>query len=287
MEKDKNKTNDSREALKKSGTFMVSEIPRNDNNEKEPNNSEDLSNSTLRRNTIHQAYSNSKDEGMKKMKDSLIKDKEEEIPAKYLSNPIDFVNYMELQRQKEKMEVKAETFVLRKYENEKSLKFLISKPTPKEELSKSILQGKNKITVAIAHDNYLITGDIMGDIKLYSLQDQKLVDTLPCPPKINTKINALDIDDDGDYIFAGFSNGNIAVFELASKNCKLINNTAHSSPLINMKIVDKIDKKHFRIFSSDEDGNVLSYIIKGGILGFSTGKVEKLCEKEKFPTFLI
>ena len=287
MEKDKNKTNDSREALKKSGTFMVSEIPRNDNTEKEPNNSEDLSNSTLRRNTIHQAYSNSKDEGMKKMKDSLIKDKEEEIPAKYLSNPIDFVNYMELQRQKEKMEVKAETFVLRKYENEKSLKFLISKPTPKEELSKSILQGKNKITVARAHDNYLITGDIMGDIKLYSLQDQKLVDTLPCPPKINTKINALDIDDDGDYIFAGFSNGNIAVFELASKNCKLINNTAHSSPLINMKIVDKIDKKHFRIFSSDEDGNVLSYIIKGGILGFSTGKVEKLCEKEKFPIFLI
>ena len=136
MEKDKNKTNDSREALKKSGTFMVTEIPRNDNAEEEPNVSEDLSNSTLRRNTIHQAYSNSKDEGMKKMKDSLIKDKEEEIPAKYLSNPIDFVNYMELQRQKEKMEVKAETFVLRKYENEKNLKFLISKPTTKKELSK-------------------------------------------------------------------------------------------------------------------------------------------------------
>ena len=63
----------------------------------------------------------------------------------------------------------------------------------------------------------------MGDIKLYSLEEQKLVDTLPCPPKINKKINALDIDDDGDYIFAGFSNGNIAVFEYASKKCKLIN----------------------------------------------------------------
>ena len=287
MEKDKKNANDSTEALKKSSTFMTSEIPTNDDTEEKPNDSEDLSNTPLRRNTIYQTYSNSKDEGIKKIKDSLNKEKEEEIPAKYLSNPVDFVNYMELERQKEKMEVKAETFVLRKYENEKSLKFLISKPTPKEELSKSILQGNNKITVAIAHDNYLITGDIMGEIKLYSLKEQKLVDTLPCPLKINQQINALDIDDDGDYILVGFSNGNFALFELASKKYKLIKNTAHKSPLINMKIVDKIDKKIFRIFSSDEDGNVLSYIIKDGKNFFSNEKVEKLCEKEKFPIFLI
>ena len=288
MEKDKNNAKDSSEELKKSSTFMVSEIPKNDDPQKEePKDSENLSNTTLRRNTIYQAYSNSKDEGMKKMKDSLIKEKEEEIPDKYLSNPIDFVNYMELLRQKKKMEIKAETFVLKKYENEKSLKFLISKPIPMENLSQSILQGKNKITAAIAHDKNLITGDTMGDIKVYSLEDQKLIYTLPCPPKIKKQINALDIDKNGHYIFAGFSNGNIAFFELASQKCKLINNTAHTSPLLNIKIVEEIDKKTFRIFSSDEDGNVLSIIIKEGILHISTGKVETICEKEKFPIFLI
>jgi WD40 repeat protein len=194
---------------------------------------------------------------------------------------------MELLRQKKKMEIKAETFVLKKYENEKSLKFLISKPIPMENLSQSILQGKNKITAAIAHDKNLITGDTMGDIKVYSLEDQKLIYTLPCPPKIKKQINALDIDKNGHYIFAGFSNGNIAFFELASQKCKLINNTAHTSPLLNIKIVEEIDKKTFRIFSSDEDGNVLSIIIKEGILHISTGKVETICEKEKFPIFLI
>ena len=284
MEKDKKEKNNPREELKKSTTFMVSEIPNNNDPKEEPTESAEFLNNPLRRNTIYQSHTNSKDEGIKKIKKSLIKEKEEEIPAN-LSNPIEFVNYIELQRQKEKIEAKVETFVLKKFENEKNTKFLISKLNPQEELSKSLLQEKKKITAAIAHDNYLITGDINGNIKRYSLEDQKLVNTFPCPLKINKQINALDIDD--DYIFAGFSNGNIAIIEIETNKCKLIISTVHTTPLINMKIVDKIKKKSFKIFSSDEEGNVLSILINSGIFGLSTGKIEKLCEKEKFPTFLI
>ena len=136
------------------------------------------------------------------------------------------------------------------------MKFLLAELNPKEELSTLILD----ITSAITYGNVLITGDNIGNINIYSLKEQKLINILSCP--IKEKINALDIDDDGDYIFAGLSNGNIAIYGLSKDKYKLINISEYTKSLINMKIMDKFDSKTFRIISSDEDGNVFSITIK-------------------------
>ena len=186
-------------------------------------------------------------------------------------------NYLEYQEQKQRNEIKEEAFTLKKFEKENDLKFLISELNSKEELNAMILD----ITAAITYDKYLITGDIIGNINIYSLEEQKLINILT--PPIKKQINALDIDDDGVYIFAGLSNGNIVVYDLATDKCKLINLSEYTKSLINMKIVERIDSKTFRIISSDEEGNVLSIIITL----FSSPKVETICEKEKYPIILI
>ena len=194
-------------------------------------------------------------------------------------------NYLEYQKQKESNEIKGETFALKKFEKENNLKFLISELNPKEELTKLILDGKADITAAITFGNYLIVGDIMGSIFIYSLKELKLINILTCA--LEKQINALDIDDDGDYIFAGFSNGNIAVYDLVNNKRKLINIPEYIKSLINMKIVDRIDAKTFRIISSDEEGNVFSIIIKWYNSLFSTTNVETIYKIEKYPTSLI
>ena len=62
-------------------------------------------------------------------------EEEDVIPSKYLSNTIDFVNYIEYQLPKEKTKIKKNTFILRKFENEQKPKFSVSDLNPQEDLS--------------------------------------------------------------------------------------------------------------------------------------------------------
>lgn len=173
---------------------------------------------------------------------------EAEIPLKNLSNPIDFVNYIEYELPKQNIKIKKDTFILKKYENEQNIKFIVSELNPQEELSLLMLRGDADITAAVAYEDNIITGDIFGDIKFYSLKDKKLARTISCPIKKPTQINAIDLSDDGDYAFVGFNNGNVALYELTSNKCKLINNKAHTTACINVKFIQRIDKKTFKIF---------------------------------------
>ena len=212
---------------------------------------------------------------------------EDEIPSKYLSNPIDFVNYIEYQLPKEKTKIKKNTFILKKFENEQKPKFSVSELNPQEDLSLLMMRGDADITTAMAHDDNIITGDILGDIKFYSLKDKKLTRTLACPLKKRAQVNAIDLSDDGDFCFAGFTNGNIAVYELTTNKCKLVNTTAHKVACINVKFLERIEKTIFKIFSSDQEGNVYRITIKNGIFGFSTAKIEPFYVKKEYPTFIL
>ena len=212
---------------------------------------------------------------------------EDEIPSKYLSNPIDFVNYIEYQLPKEKTKIKKNTFILKKFENEQKPKFLVSELNPQEDLSLLIMRGDADITAMMAQEDNIITGDIYGDIKFYSLKDKKLIRTLPCPLKKRSQVNAIDLCDDGEYCFAGFDNGNVCLYELITNKCKLINTTLHKTACINLKCIERLEKNIFRIISSDAEGNVFDVIIKNGIFGFSTSKVETFLENKQYPTFLI
>ena len=212
---------------------------------------------------------------------------EDEIPSKYLSNPIDFVNYIEYQLPKEKTKLKKNTFILKKYENEKNTIINVSELNPQEELSLLMLRGDSDITAAMAHEDSIITGDILGDIKFYSLKDQKLTRTLPCPLKNRAQVNSIDLSDDGDYAFAGFANGNIAIYELITNKCKYINTTVHKTACTNVKLIERIDKKTFRLFTSDQEGNIIDMTIAGGLFGFSISKSVIFGVNKIHPPFIV
>ena len=147
--------------------------------------------------------------------------------------------------------------------------------------------GNENITVAMAYEDNIITGDILGDIKFYSLKDKKLTRSMPCPLKKRVRVNAIDISDHGDYLFVGYLNGNFVVFELVTNKCKLINATTLKTACINIKFVERVDKNIFKLLASDEEGNIFNITIKNGIFGFSTSNVEIFFQKQNYPTFLI
>ena len=211
-----------------------------------------------------------------------------EIPFKSLSDPIDFVNYIEYQLPKEKTKIKENTFVLKKYEINEKIKFEISEMLPQKELSEKIYRNDLDVTAAIAYEDNFITGDIMGQIKFFSLKDKKLIKTIQCPlKKGNSPISAIEISEEGDFAFAGFNNGNVAMYDLTSNKCKLIIYDAHKSVCINIKFLNRTEKKLFKIFSSDEEGLVRVITIKSGIFGYSVASIENINNKKGYPTFLI
>ena len=114
---------------------------------------------------------------------------EDEIPSKYLKSPIDFVNYIEYQLPKEKTKKKKNTFILKKFENLQKTKFSVSELNPQEDLSLLMMREDADITAAMAYEDNLITGDILGDIKFFSLKDKKITRTLSCPLKKRVQIN--------------------------------------------------------------------------------------------------
>jgi hypothetical protein len=116
---------------------------------------------------------------------------EAEIPQEHLSNPIDFVNYIEYELPKKNIKIKRDLFILKKYENEQNIKFIVSELNPQEELSLLMLRGDADITAAIAYEDNIITGDIFGDIKFYSLKDKKIGKnyTLPFKEAHSNKCN--------------------------------------------------------------------------------------------------
>ena len=214
-------------------------------------------------------------------------DDENEIPSKYLSNPLDFVNYIEYLLPQEKSNLKKNTFILKKYKNENKIKHPVCELNPQEDLSSLMMTGEADITSAIVHEDNIITGDILGDIKFYSLKDKKCTRTLSCPIKKRVQINAIDLSDEGDYLFAGFGNGNITLYELAHNKCKLKNDNIHKTACINLKYMERLEKKSFKLFTSDEEGNVFEIIIKDNLFGFYIPSI-RLCYKNKeLPTFLM
>ena len=116
---------------------------------------------------------------------------ENEIEQEYLNDPFKFVNYIEIQLPNQKKNRKKNTFILKKYETENNPKFNVSALNPQEELSSLMLEGGENISTAMAYEDNIITGDIFGNIKFYSLKDKK--QTRATLKKENERVNAIDI----------------------------------------------------------------------------------------------
>ena len=214
-----------------------------------------------------------------------------------IKNPIQLVNYLEIESFQNKKELKNE-FLLQQHKKNSGLKIGLIQSEKKEQISQLIFsKTKNhEITVFTIKDDYIILGDIFGEVKYYSISDKKEIRTLPCPfvSKIRKEVRCFDFSNDGDFIFVGYKNSNIAMFEVLQNKCKLLNETIHKkkntekeNPLINIKCYKNIKKNTFYLFSSDTSGNLCDTIIKDRMFLYTVKETRKLLYQENKPVFLI
>ena len=217
----------------------------------------------------------------------------DEIPLDKLSDPLDFIDYLEYEKPKKKSKTQKYLFLLKKFEEETKPTFSICDLAPQDELGQLVFREDKNFFGSMSFEDKIILSDNFGTCKFYSIKDKKLVRTLPNPNKNikNSKVYSMDINDDGDMAFLGYENGCIAIFELEKNKCRSIFNNIHKANVINLKIIEQTrqsKEKNFTLLSSDISGNVYLTYIKKGLLGIGySSKANLFCQNPKFPFHII
>ena len=180
------------------------------------------------------------------------------IPKKFLTNPIDFVDYLEFEHPKKRMEKIKKEFVLRKYEETNQTKFEISHINKDVELNKVIFPNNELITAIYFYDENIVTGNIYGQVKIFSLSDKKQLKlfSLLGESETNSYVTCIDISNDKRQILVGYTNGNIAFFEINSQKLKLlINDIINNCECLCIKFISR-EGKFIHIMATDQEGNI-------------------------------
>ena len=116
---------------------------------------------------------------------------------------IDLVNYIEVERAKQKIETSKSCFIFESYKKESNIKLNFINILPKKALSNLIHKNKdNVLNLIYAKDDSLITGNVEGDINIYSMKDSKLMKSLN-EKKVQLQVNCFDMTPDGNFLLVG------------------------------------------------------------------------------------
>ena len=184
------------------------------------------------------------------------------IDNEILLSPLDFVNYVESKMPGKEAKNQKGLFPLKLYESEKKTKYTLSELGRRDNLASQIYQEEKDISFAMAIDDTIIFSDTFGNIKFYSLKENKVTKILQYPLKntsVKYKSYAFDVTSDQVYAFVGYENGEIAIFE--KLKCKQIIKTGNAFNIINIKLIQHANKQ-FQLLASDIKGNVLLITLK-------------------------
>ena len=184
-------------------------------------------------------------------------------PIPIIQNPIDFVNFFEIEQPKNKSKEVQDKFIL--YKHLSNIQFTLFLMEPLIDLTREIFKyvKQNEITSLIVKYDLIAIGDISGKVKIFSLSQKKFLMILYCPIKSSEKnVTCLDFSEDGRYIFVGYVNGSIGIFDLNNGKNKFLTDQIHkktknqnNNAVLDMKIINFQDSI-FDIISSDSNGNV-------------------------------
>ena len=140
---------------------------------------------------------------------------------------------------------------------------------------------ENPITCTLMFLNYLITGNAIGIVRVYSCKNEKLIKTFNLPDneqtyltqQISREISAIDISSDGSYLVSGYSNGCVALWFVDA--CTLVHfiKDVHAFGVVAIKILSAFPKKKWTVLSSDKDGNVVKITIEKKLFGIKVDHV--------------
>ena len=171
-----------------------------------------------------------------------------EIP-KELNNPLDIVNYIEIDHFKEmKLE---ECFPLRKHKESQNYKINSLEFEPLQ-LSNEIFRDQGVMyTSMLVKKDLLYLGTAVGDVVIFSFQTKKKIKVMTKPKDLKqAPVDCIDVSDDGRFLFCGHENGLVAMYDVASGKCKTLINNLHYKTCINIKFF-KQDKKNYYFISSE------------------------------------
>jgi hypothetical protein len=126
------------------------------------------------------------------------------IENEILLSPLDFVNYVECKMPGKEAKNQKELFPLKLYELEKKTKYTLSELNRKDFLATQIYQEEKDINFAMVIDDTIIFSDSFGNIKFYSLKENKVTKILQYPVKntsVKYKSYAFDVTSDQVYSF--------------------------------------------------------------------------------------
>ena len=152
------------------------------------------------------------------MKIDSINKSDEKTEEKYfipnIQNPIDFVNYIEIEQSNTKISQAYSNFIIKNHRKKTKLKSVLD-IEPHLDINKTIFNKENeKILSIYLKDDDLILCNSIGTLIFFSLKEKKISRTLLYPEKFfflkevkdsDKIINCLDITYEHDYLFVGYN----------------------------------------------------------------------------------
>ena len=179
-------------------------------------------------------------------------------------NPVDFVQYLEVDRIMGQINNEIKNFTLqnqRKMDN----KYDVSQISALSQINKSL--SKFNISFISAKNTTLIVVTVEGNFLFYSIQSQKVIKMINPKNMKSNRITCLDIVDDFNDMLIGCQDGSIVFINISSGEVKYTNNKLHKdSPIIELKIYKK-EKNDLSFISSSTNGEIYFNTLKMGGLG--------------------
>ena len=226
--------------------------------------------------------------------------KEVKNEAKYfipnIQNPIDFVNYIEIEQSNTKIAQAYSNFIIKNHRKKTKLKSVLE-IEPHLDINKTIFnKDDEKILSIYLKGDTIILSNSIGNIIFFSLKDKKVFKVLTYPEKLfslNTVkdsdklISCMDMTDEQDFLFVGYYSGIINIFDLKKNICKYSTSKIHNNAsCIELKYSHK-EKNNYHVLSCDIKGNVSYNIFKEGVLGWRLVSADKLIENKQIPIFIL
>ncbi len=244
---------------------------------------------------------NINEEKEKKKKEKEIK--KTEIPI--IKNPLDFVEYFELPEGIKSINIKNSYKLQNRILNSKTnLKLIVKEP--QTNLSNLIYKelGDNEITTLFAKKNHIGIGDIYGKVTFYTcnidknekeIYEKKIFESPFLKTKIKfTQVTCMDLKLECDFLFIGYMNGSISMFEFSTGSMKFLSDKIHlcenekQNPIIDIKIYSYDNQKQtYEILSSDSLGELKISVIQKSLFTYRLIITQNLLKRGNCPIFFI
>ena len=192
--------------------------------------------------------------------------------SKTFLKPIEFLNTIKDKTNTLFSKTKPQTIFTAKHSTPKSyLKHPTIQLTQKKKIFSSISKRKIPLTSVYIKNDLLFLGDAVGNMYMYLYNNEINKQQFKSPDRrseSDLSVKRIDISDNGQYLLAGFPNGDIDLWEINNKKLIYTVKSVHTSEITALKFLSITNNNQFEFISCDNSGNIYKVNITVGFLGY-------------------